>query len=223
MFLLIKDCLFIFYQKIFHSFNPQNAPLTKSTSMHKINVTRITFKGCDQVAGKYLFVFYSLPSEPSRIRVAAWRAMKKLGALIIQQSLWMLPQYTGVDQEIKRIRESIENDGGSISIIEGEFIYGKEDIISKFNQEREKEYKELLQYCRNFHEEMRLETEKKNFIFAELEENEEELNKLIRWFAKIKKRDCFNSNSGETVEKEIEKCKSELQEFAQKIYEDNNI
>lgn len=175
------------------------------------------------MAEKYLFVLYSLPSEPSRIRVAAWRAMKKLGALNIQQSLWMLPQYPELNQKIKRITESIENDGGSISIVEGELIYGKEDIISKFNQEREKEYKELLQYCHNFHEEMRLETEKKNFTFAELEENEEELNKLVRWFTKIKKRDCFSSNLGETSEKEIEKCKSELQKFAQKIYENNNI
>lgn len=172
---------------------------------------------------QYLFILYSLPSEPSRIRVAAWRAMKKLGALNVQQSLWMLPQYPGVDREIEQITKAIESDGGSISIVAGEFIYGKEDITAKFNQEREQEYTELLSYCQNFHEELRTETEKKNFTFTELEENEEEFNKLTRWFEKIKKRDCFNCHTGKTTEKEIEECKSELQEFAQKIYEQHGI
>jgi hypothetical protein len=171
------------------------------------------------MADRYLFILYSLPSEPSRIRVAAWRAMKKLGALNVQQSLWMLPRYPGVDQEIAQIAETIESDGGSVSIVVGEFVYGKEDIIAKFNQEREQEYTELLSYCQSFHEEIRTETEKKNFTFSELEENEEEFNKLTGWFKKIKKRDCFNSHVGKTAAKEIEKCKSELQEFAQKIYE----
>ncbi len=172
---------------------------------------------------KYLFILYSLPSKPSRIRVAAWRAMKKLGALNVQQSLWMLPQYPGVDQEIAKITETIENDGGNVSIVAGEFVYGKEDIIAKFNQEREQEYTELLSYCQSFHKEIRTETENENFTFTELEENEEEFNKLTGWFEKIKKRDCFNSSIGNAAAKEIVKCKSELQEFAQKIYKHHGI
>jgi len=149
--------------------------------------------------------------------------MKKLGALNVQQSLWMIPRYPGVDEEIEQITRAIESDGGSVSIVEGEFIYGKEDVIADFNREREQEYTELLSYCQGFHEEMRTETEKENFTFTELEENEEELSKLTRWFEKIKKRDCFSSDIGETAAKEIEKCKAELQEFAQKIYEQHGI
>ena len=170
---------------------------------------------------KFIFIFYSLPSEPSRIRVSSWRAMKKIGALNLSQSLWVLPMYNDVHMEIEKIKETIEKDGGSITIVHGEIKYGQVDLVSRFNNEREKEYKELLEYCAKFHEEMKKETEKKNFIFTELEENEEELNKLIRWYEKIKKRDCFNCPIGEIVKNEMEKCKRELEDFTESIYENN--
>jgi hypothetical protein len=173
---------------------------------------------------KYVFILYNLPSEPSRIRVSVWRAMKKTGALNIQQSLWMLPgQYPRAEAAIERVKEIVERGGGSISVVEGEFRYGEEAIVTRFNEERDEEYKELLDYCQRFHEEMRMETERENFTFAELEENEEEFANLVSWHSKIKEGDCFKASKGTIAEEEINKCKDELKVFTQKVYEKSNI
>ncbi|MGE5678529.1 MAG: Chromate resistance protein ChrB, partial [Pseudomonadota bacterium] len=44
---------------------------------------------------KWLIINYNLPTEPSRHRVATWRGLKKMGAVNIQQSMWILPEDEG--------------------------------------------------------------------------------------------------------------------------------
>ncbi len=188
-----------------------------------IIVTCVTQKEMLHISNKYTFIFYNLPSSPSRIRVSAWRAMKKIGALNIQQSLWLIPDFGKVESEIGSIKDSIERDGGNIFILQGNFNYGEKEIIEKFNEERGAEYEELLEYCVKFHEELKSETEKINFTFLEIEENEEELNKLKNWYKKIKNRDYFCCTKGKEAQIEIKKCEKELDEFTQNVYKNNNV
>lgn len=46
---------------------------------------------------------------------------------------------------------------------------------------------------RGFFKEISFEIERQNFIFAEVEENEEELEKLKAWLKKVEKRDFVNA------------------------------
>lgn len=172
---------------------------------------------------KFIFISYSLPAEPSRIRVYVWRWLKREGALNMQQSLWLLPDTDRNRKIAEDIKGSIEKDGGGVYIVSGQFIHGEENIIRKFMDDRDSEYKELLEYCEKFHDEMRDETQKENFTFAELEENDEEIAKLCGWYDKIRVRDYFNSSSGQTAQKEIELCRKEFEEFTAKVYEHGNI
>ncbi|SKA89481.1 hypothetical protein SAMN05443428_109124 [Caloramator quimbayensis] len=166
----------------------------------------------------FYFISYNLPSEPSRIRVSMWRRLKKLGALNLHQSLWVIPEFENISEELEKIKDFTEKEEGNIFIVCGRFMEGVNEIIKKFNEERGKEYKELIEYCEKFHEEMIRETNIKNFTFAELEENEEEINKLIDWFQKIKRRDYFNSELSEKAQSEIDRCKAEFEDFSDKVY-----
>ena len=40
---------------------------------------------------EWIVINYTLPREPSRVRVSLWRRLKKIGAVNIQQSMWILP------------------------------------------------------------------------------------------------------------------------------------
>ena len=40
---------------------------------------------------EWLTINYTLPKEPSRVRVSVWRKLKKSGAVILGQSVWFLP------------------------------------------------------------------------------------------------------------------------------------
>ncbi|MPM85443.1 hypothetical protein SDC9_132524 [bioreactor metagenome] len=91
-----------------------------------------------------------------------------------------------------------------------------------FNQDRDTEYKELLEKCDDFFREIEKETQGKNFVFAELEENEAEYQKLEEWLNKIMLRDFFNAPLKKQSEEKLGKCKQILNDFSEAIYRKNN-
>jgi len=171
---------------------------------------------------EWLMLNYTLPKEPSRVRVSAWRKLKKSGSLSIGQSMWILP----ISQESNDIFAEISNEvlqnQGSAYIMKTVFINeSNENIIEFFNNARNDEYKELLEKCQDFFAEIEKETKKKNYSFAEIEENEEEYNKMTAWYQKIASRDFFNASLKTKSSRELEKCKQLLDDFANKTYEIN--
>lgn len=92
-------------------------------------------------------------------------------------------------------------------------------VISRFNKAREIEYEEILDKCEDYFAEINKEIERSNFTFAEAEENEEELEKLLSWFKKVKLRDLFESPLRETTEKKLEECRKCFEDFNSKTFE----
>lgn len=172
---------------------------------------------------KWLVISYSLPSEPSRLRVSAWRSLKKAGAVNVQQSMWILPYSNENTSAIAAISEDIEKNGGQSLIAHSEFPRTEDEkrVISYFNVARDEEYKELIEKCKDFFEEIKKEGERKNYTFAEIEENEEELGKLHSWYGKIKTRDIFGSELEEKAAEKLKKSRILLEEFSDKVYETN--
>ncbi len=170
---------------------------------------------------KWLVIVYNLPSEPSKLRVRAWRNLKKLGAINISQSMWILPYNEKNHSTLLTLSEELENDNGETFIMKTAFMEDKYEkrIISYFNAARKIEYEEIIDKCEDYFNEIEKETERKNFTFAEAEENEEELEKLLAWFLKIKNRDIYNSELRKPTEEALEKCKHVFEEFSTRVYE----
>jgi flavodoxin len=135
--------------------------------------------------------------------------------------LWILPyseeHYTFFDE----IAKEVDLNAGEAFIMKTHFL---EDTRSKtitecFNSARDEEYKEFLDKCEDFFKEIEKETAKSNFIYAEIEENEDELEKLNTWIEKILKRDFFSSPLREKSHKTLLKCKEVLEVFSSKVYE----
>ena len=171
----------------------------------------------------WIMLNYTLPRDPSRARVSIWRRLKKIGAVNIQQSMWVLPRteenynlFNGIKTEITRNRgeafvmfSSVGEDDGKI-------------IVGRFNAARDEEYGELLEQCGDFFREIDKETERKNFTYAEIEENEEELNKLKNWYEKIAARDPFEAPLKEKSWSTLKKCAEIFEGFCDQVYEFNN-
>ncbi|HEY3426758.1 MAG TPA: Chromate resistance protein ChrB [Negativicutes bacterium] len=170
---------------------------------------------------KWLVISYNLPTEPSRIRVAAWRGLRKQGAVNIQKSLWVLPYSEGNYSVLATLAEELENNNGDVIIMESVFFEEKyeQKIISIYNKARTLEYEEIIDKCNDFFVEIEKETIKENLTFAEAEENEEELNKLLSWFNKINVRDIFDAPHKEETETALEKCKKVFEEFHTKVFD----
>ncbi|OPY70110.1 MAG: hypothetical protein A4E57_00750 [Syntrophorhabdaceae bacterium PtaU1.Bin034] len=168
---------------------------------------------------RWLFFSYSLPAEPSKARVYVWRRIKKLGA-INYQSFWVLPYSNQHVAELRKLVDDIKNYKGESVLIEGKALdKHQEDLIAKaFQESRDEEYGELIAKCEDFFKEIAFEIERQNFIFAEVEENEEELEKLKEWLKKIEKRDQGRASLRKTAIEKIKECEERFDEFAKMVF-----
>lgn len=170
---------------------------------------------------EWIIMNYTLPKDPSRIRVSTWRKLKKMGAISIGQSMWILP-FTKEHQEYyHELSDEISQNNGTSYILKSTFLNEKStnEIIEEFNKARDVEYGEVLEKCNDFFHEIDKEIQRKNFTYAEIEENEYEYNKLMEWFMDINRRDFFLAPLKSVAEQELQKCRQELEDFSKRIYE----
>lgn len=168
---------------------------------------------------KWLFFSYSLPAEPSKARVYVWRQVKKLGAVNYQSS-WILPYSDGHVAALKKLVADITEYNGESLLVEGKTLDKNQEklIAGVFRESRDEEYRELIDKCEDFFKELAYEIERKNFIFAEVEENEEELEKLKQWLKKIEKRVVDGATLRKTALEKINECEKRFDEFAKVVY-----
>ncbi len=169
---------------------------------------------------KWLFFSYTLPTDPSRARVYVWRQLKKLGA-INYQSIWVVPRSNERIAELKKLIEDIEGFKGAGVLISGTILSKgqEEQIIDAFIGSRNEEYVEFIDKCEAFFKEIEFEISRENFIFAEVEENEEEFEKLKQWLKKIEKRDVIKPPLHKEATAKLKICEKLFENFARKVYE----
>jgi hypothetical protein len=169
---------------------------------------------------KWLFFSYTLPSRPSRARVSVWRQIKKLGAVNFQ-AVWVLPHSPERLGEIRKLVEDIEGWNGEALLIEGKPLSKEheERIRKAFSESRDEEYGEIIGKCEDYAKEIQFEIDRQNFIFAEVEENEEELEKLKLWLKKVEKRDIVDAPLHKQAVEKIKVCEALFQDFALRVYE----
>lgn len=173
---------------------------------------------------EWLMLNFTLPKEPSRVRVSVWRKLKKSGSVNIGQSMWILPLSDEHITVFSEISGDILQNNGEAYILKADFINtgNADNITGFFNAARDEEYKEFLGKCEDFFREIEKETEKQNFTFAEIEENESELEKLEEWLRKITVRDFFLAPLKAPSGKALEKCREMLEDYNSKVYELNS-
>jgi PaaX-like protein C-terminal domain. len=170
----------------------------------------------------WIVVNYTLPREPSRVRVAVWRKLKKIGAVNIQQSMWILPQNEENYRVLCEVRDEVLRNEGEAFVMRSQTEEASDTVITaRFNDARDEEYREFLEQCGDFVHEIEKETARSNFTFAEVEENEEDLKKLNEWIQKILTRDFFGAPLKAEAETALAHCSDVLDAFCEKVYANN--
>lgn len=168
----------------------------------------------------WLLLIYRIPTEPSRHRVAVWRRLKEAGAVYLQSSVCVLPSTTWSHNLFGTLAAEIEAVGGETILLAAQAPGEREQakVVSRFNAERDSEYAEVLEQAEAFLEEIRRETERQNFTFAELEENEGNLERLRSWAEKVRGRDFFGAGRAGEVESALTGCEQALEGFAGRVF-----
>jgi len=174
----------------------------------------------DGSPSSWLLLLTQLPSSASSPRVALWRRLRAAGATTMVTSVWVLPQ-TGPHAELlEQLRDGLLRQGGIgfVLSIPASAPDLNEAIVSRFRADRGREYDEFAERCTALLEEMGKEGKAGKYTFAELEESEQDLEKLVRWLAKIQARDFFPDERRQEAAAMLARCQTAVEAFSQAVY-----
>jgi DNA-binding transcriptional regulator PaaX len=98
------------------------------------------------MARTWVFLVYTLPREPSAPRVALWRKLKHLGALLLHDALWALPGTPPLLEHVRWLVTDIEEAGGEAHVwLAEQGLPGQDDALAqRFLAQSEAEYQTIL-------------------------------------------------------------------------------
>ena len=190
-------------------------------SSQEADVTPLTAGAAGISPGRWLLLIYRLPAEPSSARTAAWREARRLGALLLQHAVCLLPLSDENRDAFTRLSLRVEQYGGEATLLE---TSSPDDawqtrIVERFNAARDEEYAEVVDEAERFREEVARERRKGKFTYAELEDEESNLERLRKYLAQVQARDTFGAAGQAPAAAEVEACAVVLDAFTQEIYE----
>ena len=143
-------------------------------------------------ANSWLLLLFSLPTNRNTGRVAVWRRLKKMGAVQIKTSTYLLPEEPTQYEQFQWLAKQIRDYGGDSTLVRAHEIEGltKERVIAMFNDARAKDYGELRKSLQSF-----IARQKK----MDAEEASSELERLTRRFREVRAVDFFDSPRGHDV------------------------
>ena len=168
----------------------------------------------------WLVFLAQLPSKPSSARVALWRRMRAVGATPAVNGAWILPRTTEHEGFFEQSREGVIRRGGTGFVLRVSDSSPEldESIVRLFQSDRSRAYGEFAERCAAFLEEISRESAAEKYTFAEMEESEQDLRKLVRWLAKIQARDFFPNGRKDQSAALLAQCRRALRGFSQAVY-----
>src|SRR5258708_2916932 len=111
-----------------------------------MTVTLITTKiNITSKMNRWLLFLYALPSGRGSQRVGLWRNLKKLGAVPLKTSAYLLPDTPEHYERFQWLAKQLRDGGGEATLIRTADIEGLNpgEIQSLFNEARAADYEEL--------------------------------------------------------------------------------
>jgi hypothetical protein len=135
---------------------------------------------------RWLILTYRLPREPSGPRVAAWRKLKALGALYLQDGAVTLPEDAVTREQLEWLQVHIREAQGEATLWQAQPTAAGESeaLVAAFQSSREEAYKELIAGAERI---------RRKAALGGSNALPEELSKLEREFRLERRRDYFRS------------------------------
>ena len=170
---------------------------------------------------RWTVLIVRLPADPSRHRVAVWRELRRVAALMLGQGVWAVPTTPAFTQGLERAVELAERGGGEVLVLDAA---GRDEeqaarLEALFTAARQAEWAEFVSECGKYEAELDKELRTRKFTLAELDEEEQSLERLRRWYRELKVRDLFGAPLAVEAEQRLKQCTERLEEYADRVYQ----
>ena len=133
---------------------------------------------------QWLLLAYRIPREPTAGRVFVWRKLKQLGAVAIQDAVWVLPANPRTQEQFQWLAAEIIELGGEALLFSSQLILGRENesLRAEFEQPLRQQYQSILDALKG---------------------RKSDLNALSKKYVEAQSRDYFQCELGERVRKRL--------------------
>jgi hypothetical protein len=137
-------------------------------------------------------VLARLPAEPARHRMALWRELRRSGAIPLGQAVWAVPNLPAVRPLLERLTDLIEAANGRLLLLAAKGLTDGDcaRLEQLYSAAREEEWTEFDADCGKYLAELDKEERLGKYTLAELEEEEQSLDRLRRWYRELRSGIC---------------------------------
>lgn len=131
-------------------------------------------------SGGWLLLVYKVPHEPSANRVSTWRKLKRLGAVLLHDAVWVLPSSPRTREQFQWLASDIRDLSGEAFVWHASLAADGQDeqLVRQFLAQVDAVYEELL---------------------TALERPDADLTTLARRYQQARLQDYFHSPLGNRV------------------------
>ena len=128
----------------------------------------------------WVVLVYKIPREPAAGRVYVWRKLKRLGALLLHDAVWLLPATSWTREQFQWLAVEIREQGGEALVWESRMVLPGQDeaLVQQFVADVDTAYRAVL---------------------AALQQADADLAALARQYQQVQARDYFQSPLGQQV------------------------
>jgi hypothetical protein len=135
-------------------------------------------------APSWVLLVYKIPREPTSSRATIWRKLKRLGALLLHDAVWVLPATSWTREQFQWLAVEIGELEGEAYLWESHLLLnGQADaLVQQFQARVDATYQEILD---------------------EVERDEADLVALSRKYQQVRAQDYFHSELGMQVRERL--------------------
>lgn len=143
------------------------------------------------MAFDWLLCSYRLPRDPSRLRLAVWRRLRRIGAVMLHDGLWTLPADAKTREDFEWLAEEIEERDGTVLLWEARSFDSAQDaaLAERFRTEAEERYAGLVEAA----EQLSRVTRRRSLPTRSVEQALQRLRALERALRLDRRRDFFRA------------------------------
>ncbi len=132
----------------------------------------------------WLLLVYKVPPDPTARRVYVWRKLKRLGAILLHDSVWVLPPTPYTREQLQWLTTEIVEMTGEALLWEAHLISSEQDepLMQQFIAQSDAAYNEIL---------------------SALVQPDADMAALSRQYQQVKASDYFNSEVGQRVREKL--------------------
>jgi hypothetical protein len=152
--------------------------------------------------------------------MALWRELRRSGAIPLGQGVWAIPDLPAGRPLLQRLAGLVDGANGTLLLLAatGLGLRDVDRLEQLYAAARDEEWAEFTADCGKYLAELDKEERLGKYTLAELEEEEQSLDRLRRWYRELRSRDLLGIAGMADSTMSLKQCEERFETYAEHVY-----